>query len=79
MFERKHNFDINNEIFKSRAKNCVKAYSSSASFDLNVLTTVTMQQPPPPSQPPTTTTATANPCRRIYLKYNRVHTCIHNY
>lgn len=75
MFERKHNFDINNEIFKSRAKNCVKAYSSSASFDLNVLT-VTMQ---PPSQPPTTTTATANPCRRIYLKYNRVHTCIHNY
>lgn len=46
MFERKHNFDINNEIFKSRAKNCVKAYSSSASFDLNVLT-VTMQPPLP--------------------------------
>lgn len=50
MFERKHNFDINNEIFKSRAKNCVKAYSSSASFDLNVLTTVTMQHPPPNPQ-----------------------------
>lgn len=49
MFERKHNFDINNEIFKSHAKSCVKAYSSSASFDLNVLTTVTMQPPPPPN------------------------------